>query len=104
MLVALHKGARLVNFCWMLNEGIYLHQLIVAAFREQKRTIFFYLFGWGTPFVIMVFYVIIHSMEQFDNSCWTKSMLYPELLYNLLPLICIVVSIHFLTIFCKILF
>ena len=93
-LVVLHKGARLANFCWMFNEGIYLHQLIVAAFREQKRTLYYYLFGWGAPVAIMVPYVIVHSMAEYDNSCWTKSMLYPELLYNVLPLICIVVSIE----------
>ncbi|CAG2175338.1 unnamed protein product, partial [Oppiella nova] len=91
-LVVLHKGARLANFCWMLNEGYYLHRLIVAAFREQSRTLYYYLFGWGTPVLIMVPYVIVHSMDEYDNSCWTKSMLYPELLYNLLPLICIVLN------------
>lgn len=93
-IVVLHKWTRLVNYCWMLNEGVYLHQLIVAAFREQRRTKYYYLFGWGLPFAIMIPYVGVHSMQEYDSACWTKSMLYPELLYNALPLLCILVSTH----------
>ncbi|OTF82369.1 hypothetical protein BLA29_007617 [Euroglyphus maynei] len=76
------KTARLTNYCWMLNEGIILWQIVVRPLPINKiRMAKFYLLGWLSPIIIISFYTIIHSMERFNKSCWTKSMGYWELIY-----------------------
>ena len=76
----------------MLNEGIYLHKLIVAAFKEQSKMIYFYLFGWGGPVLVMIPYCIVHSLEAYNKNCWTESMYYPEWIFNGVPIACIFVN------------
>jgi 7 transmembrane receptor (Secretin family) len=89
------KTARLANYCWMLNEGVYLHKMIVNAFQEQSNMRYFHLFGWGAPILVIIPYSIVHSMEIYDHSCWTESMDYLEFIYNVLPLSCVAVSENF---------
>ncbi|KAH7642396.1 7 transmembrane receptor -like protein 3 [Dermatophagoides farinae] len=82
ILMLLMKTARLTNYCWMLNEGIILWQLVVRPMPVNKiRMTKFYLLGWFSPIIIISFYTFIHSMEVFNKSCWTKSMGYWELIY-----------------------
>src|ERR1700744_293051 len=45
-LFVLFKTFRLCNYFWMLNEGWYLHKLIVAAFSEQTKTRYFHIVAW----------------------------------------------------------
>lgn len=88
----LQKAARLANYCWMLNEGIILWQMIVSPFRKWANMQKFLLIGWGLPVVIMTAYTIVHLNPKFNNSCWTKSMGYWELLYNIPPISFILVT------------
>lgn len=91
----LMKTARLTNYCWMLNEGIILWQLVVRPLPVNKiRMTKFYLLGWFSPIIIISFYTFIHSMEVFNKSCWTKSMGYWELIYIVPTITFIVVSIE----------
>ena len=88
------KTARLTNYCWMLNEGIALWQMIVSPFRKWANMQKFLLIGWGLPAVIMTVYTVIHLNVEFNNSCWTKSMGYWELIYNISPISFIIVSVN----------
>ncbi|XP_054162186.1 corticotropin-releasing factor receptor 1-like [Oppia nitens] len=88
-LTILMKFSRLTNYCWMLNEGAYLHRMIVVTFADERRPVFYYLFGWVAPLLVMIPYVIVHSLESYDKDCWTQPMLYPELIWDILPLCCI---------------
>lgn len=89
----LRKAARLTNYCWMLNEGIILWQMIVSPFRKWAKMQKFLLIGWGLPSVIMTAYTVVHLNSKFNNSCWTKSMGYWELIYNIPPISFIIVSL-----------
>ncbi|XP_027198602.2 calcitonin gene-related peptide type 1 receptor-like [Dermatophagoides pteronyssinus] len=85
------KMARLTNYCWMLNEGIILWQIVVHPLPiNEIGMIKFYLLGWLSPFIIISFYTFIHSMKKFNTSCWTKSMGYWELIY-IIPTITFIV-------------
>ncbi len=88
----LQKAARLANYCWMLNEGIILWLMIVLPFRKWANMVKFLLIGWGLPVVVMTAYTVVHLNPKFNNSCWTKSMGYWELLYNIPPISFILVS------------
>lgn len=92
-LTAMNKWFRLANYCWMFNEGMFLHHSIVAAFRQMRRVKYYYLFGWGTPVLVMVPYIAVHSMQRYDELCWNNSMKYLEYIYTIPPLIMICVSL-----------
>ncbi|CAG2107845.1 unnamed protein product, partial [Medioppia subpectinata] len=91
-LVIFYKFSHISNFCWMLNEAAYLHRRIVLSFAEERHPLYYYLFGWGAPLLVMVPYVIVHALDEYDTNCWTKPMLYPELIYDILPITCIVLN------------
>ena len=90
----LWKAAHLLNYCWMLIEGIYLHQLIatVAAFRDKQQALFYYIFGWGLSPIIMIVYICVHSMNQYNDNCWAVPRKVLELPWEIVPLVCLVVS------------
>lgn len=92
--MVLMKTARLANYCWMLNEGIVLFQMIYAAFRVRSISMLkFHVIGWVLPVVIMIIYSVVHYLTEFDRSCWTNSMGYLELIYTLPPISFIVVCL-----------
>ncbi|KAH9409747.1 hypothetical protein TYRP_010758 [Tyrophagus putrescentiae] len=93
ILLMLQKAARLANYCWMLNEGIILWLMIVLPFRKWANMVKFLLIGWGLPVVVMTAYTVVHLNPKFNNSCWTKSMGYWELLYNIPPISFILINI-----------
>lgn len=75
----------------MLNEGIMLTQMIVRALKKV-HILKFYVIGWGLPLITVIIYTIVHSLPVYNESCWTKSMGYPELIYNLPPIASVLVS------------
>ncbi|KPM12082.1 7 transmembrane receptor (Secretin family)-like protein 3 [Sarcoptes scabiei] len=83
ILMILKKTSRLTNYCWMLNEGVVLWQKVVRPMPiNQINRAKFYLIGWLFPIVQMTIYSILHSSSEYNQSCWTKSMGYSELIYN----------------------
>lgn len=86
----------MMNYAWMLIEGIFLHNSAVFAFNcrkmtEWRRTIYF--FGWILPNIIMIIYGIIRLKytESFDR-CWTDSIGNLEWIFLFFPYLCFVVS------------
>jgi hypothetical protein len=93
VLYLLFKYGRLSNYFWMLCEGIYLHQLIVQPFHQQKITVHFYLIGWITPLLVMIPFTLIHSSAEHNRNCWTDNASpYLEWLFLSLPIFCWLVS------------
>lgn len=96
VLYVLFKYGRLSNYFWMLCEGIYLHQLIVQPFHQQKVTVHFYLIGWITPLLVMIPFTLIHGSAEHNRNCWTDNgSPYLEWLFLSLPIFCWLVGLLF---------
>ncbi|XP_060066020.1 calcitonin gene-related peptide type 1 receptor-like [Ylistrum balloti] len=61
------------NYFWMFCEGLYLHRLIVHAFRVPRFLLWYYLLGWGLPFVPVSIYAVIKAGIA-NHGCWIKNM------------------------------
>ncbi|WAQ93683.1 PTH1R-like protein, partial [Mya arenaria] len=58
------------NYMWIFTEGIYLHMLItVAMFSERSGIKRLVLFGWGTPVLCVIPWVIVRATQE-DVLCW----------------------------------
>ncbi|XP_076335615.1 adhesion G protein-coupled receptor L2-like isoform X2 [Tachypleus tridentatus] len=63
----------LAAFSWMLLEGFHLYQMIVVVFTrvDRLRIYWFYAFGYGVPFVIVLTSSIVHpSGFGTEHNCW----------------------------------
>ncbi|XP_046920557.2 corticotropin-releasing factor receptor 2 isoform X1 [Dermatophagoides farinae] len=88
----LYKETRMMNYSWMLIEGIFLHNSAVFAFHckkmsEWRRTI--YIFGWFVPNIIMAIYGVIrlkHSDSM--DRCWTDTIGTLEWTFMFFPYFC----------------
>ncbi|XP_023660493.1 vasoactive intestinal polypeptide receptor 2 [Paramormyrops kingsleyae] len=59
----------MVNFFWLLVEGLYLHTLLVTMFLENKRFIIYLLIGWGFPTVFVLAWITARIYLE-DTGCW----------------------------------
>lgn len=50
LLVFFMKFFSVAVWSWMLGESVYLHRLIVAAFRGGGKTYVYVIIGWGKSF------------------------------------------------------
>ncbi|XP_023026344.1 parathyroid hormone/parathyroid hormone-related peptide receptor [Leptinotarsa decemlineata] len=74
----------IVNFMFMLMEGMYLHNLMfLKLFSDNHSVAIYCLMGWGLPILFLIPWIILRAI--FDNvRCWTeKSNLYIDLLVAL---------------------
>lgn len=77
----------------MVCEALYLHQLVVKAFRKVKYLLKFILIGWIIPVMLMIPYIIMHSKAERNHGCWIDDEDYTfEWVYHLPPIICLFVS------------
>ncbi|XP_046479523.1 secretin receptor [Neodiprion pinetum] len=62
----------LANYCWILMEGLYLHNLIfLALFTDSKSSITGYVvLGWGLPAIFVLPWVAVRAALE-DTYCWT---------------------------------
>ncbi|WAQ93945.1 PTH1R-like protein, partial [Mya arenaria] len=55
LLITLFHYVLSANYMWILVEGLYLHTLVyVSVFSERSTVRWYYLLGWGTPFLSIV--------------------------------------------------
>ncbi|XP_053561921.1 glucagon receptor isoform X2 [Bombina bombina] len=63
----------IANNCWLLVEGIYLHNLLViAVFSERSYFALYVSIGWGAPVLFIVPWVAVKY--KYENiSCWSTN-------------------------------
>uniref|UniRef100_A0A8C5QNK3 Glucagon receptor n=1 Tax=Leptobrachium leishanense TaxID=445787 RepID=A0A8C5QNK3_9ANUR len=67
--VLMHYGI-LANYCWLLVEGIYLHNLLVlAVFSERSYFALYLCIGWGAP-VLFIFAWVAVKYTYENVGCW----------------------------------
>ncbi|XP_038598742.1 glucagon receptor, partial [Tachyglossus aculeatus] len=61
------------NYCWLLVEGVYLHNVLVLAVFSERSYFNLYLgIGWGAPVLFLVPWVVLRAL--FDNvQCWSSN-------------------------------
>ncbi|KAG0438891.1 hypothetical protein HPB47_016831 [Ixodes persulcatus] len=63
----------MANYCWILMEGLYLHNLVFLAFFTDSSGIIRYVaLGWGLPILFLVPWVAVRAMLE-DTYCWTTN-------------------------------
>ncbi|XP_078656904.1 latrophilin-like protein 1 isoform X2 [Branchiostoma floridae x Branchiostoma belcheri] len=66
----------LASFTWMCLEGVQLYILLIKVFKTQRsRMVYFYLFGYGAPAVMVGVSVALNYSDQLDGYvtdryCW----------------------------------
>ncbi|XP_069114723.1 calcitonin gene-related peptide type 1 receptor-like [Argopecten irradians] len=83
------------NYFWMFCEGLYLHRLIVHAFRVPRSLLWYYLLGWGLPFVPVSIYSLIKAGIA-NHGCWIKNMGHYEWIIYSPNISCILANCLFL--------
>ncbi|XP_078340648.1 secretin receptor-like [Crassostrea virginica] len=59
------------NYTWIFIEGLYLHNLIfITTFKKSKRFYIYILFGWCSPVLCVVPWVIVRRYLE-DTLCWS---------------------------------
>ncbi|XP_074745805.1 glucagon receptor [Strix uralensis] len=61
------------NYCWLLVEGIYLHNLlVVAVFSERSYFTLYLCIGWGAPMLFLIPWVVVKFLYE-NIQCWTTN-------------------------------
>ncbi|XP_054263580.1 parathyroid hormone/parathyroid hormone-related peptide receptor-like isoform X1 [Macrosteles quadrilineatus] len=73
MLVCLWQYFIMVNYSWILMEGLYLHNLIfVSVFSDTSSIALYVALGWGLPVLFVGPWVIVRALLE-DTLCWTTN-------------------------------
>lgn len=75
----------------MLNEGLYLHGLIVTPFKKEIKTKYYYLIGYAIPMTVIIIYILLHSSTESDVNCWFTTSPTPDLVYAFWPMLVLTV-------------
>ncbi|XP_073900975.1 glucagon receptor isoform X2 [Castor canadensis] len=61
------------NYCWLLVEGVYLHNLLsLATFPERSFFALYLGIGWGAPLLFVIPWATVKCL--FENvQCWTSN-------------------------------
>ncbi|XP_008011457.1 glucagon receptor [Chlorocebus sabaeus] len=61
------------NYCWLLVEGLYLHNLLGLATLPERSFFSLYLgIGWGAPMLFIIPWAVVRCL--FENvQCWTRN-------------------------------
>ncbi|XP_005283204.2 glucagon receptor isoform X1 [Chrysemys picta bellii] len=61
------------NYCWLLVEGIYLHNLLVlAVFSERSYFTLYLCIGWGAPILFLIPWVVVKFLYE-NIQCWSTN-------------------------------
>ncbi|KAL8219849.1 UNVERIFIED_CONTAM: hypothetical protein K2H54_034920 [Gekko kuhli] len=61
------------NYCWLLVEGLYLHNLLgLKAFSEESYFPGYLLLGWGAPILFVIPWVIVRYLYE-NKECWERN-------------------------------
>lgn len=62
----------MANYCWILMEGLYLHNLIFLAFSDSTGICKYVVLGWGLPVLFIVPWIAARVAVE-DTLCWTTN-------------------------------
>ncbi|ESO82481.1 hypothetical protein LOTGIDRAFT_236973 [Lottia gigantea] len=84
---ALHVLAQyftVCNFAWMFCEGVYLHTIMVQAYRSGKTLLICCIvFGWSVPLLLTAIYTGVRgSLELHSTDCWIFADKYQWILFG----------------------
>ncbi|XP_022699431.1 secretin receptor-like isoform X2 [Varroa jacobsoni] len=72
MLMCLFHYSLMANYCWILVEGLYLHNLIFNSFYADGSSIAKYVvMGWGLPVSCVIVWAIARNIVG-NDTCWTS--------------------------------
>ncbi|XP_054720839.1 secretin receptor-like [Uloborus diversus] len=61
----------MANYCWILMEGLYLHNLVfLSMFTDATGILKYGILGWGLPVIFLIPWVIVRATLD-DDACWT---------------------------------
>ncbi|NWH68722.1 GLR protein, partial [Geococcyx californianus] len=61
------------NYCWLLVEGIYLHNLlVVAVFSERSYFTLYLCIGWGAPVLFLIPWAVVKFLYE-NIQCWSTN-------------------------------
>ncbi|XP_041367456.1 calcitonin receptor-like [Gigantopelta aegis] len=88
------------NFAWMFCEGLYLHTIMVQAFRTGKGLLIScFAIGWGVPLLLTIIYTSLRAtISEHNNQCWIFDdgllwTLYGPVVASVVVNICILINI-----------
>ncbi|XP_039292516.1 parathyroid hormone/parathyroid hormone-related peptide receptor [Nilaparvata lugens] len=63
----------LANYCWILMEGLYLHNLIfLALFTDSSSIALYIVLGWGLPAIFVLPWIFVRAAWE-NTLCWTTN-------------------------------
>ncbi|XP_069511385.1 glucagon receptor [Ambystoma mexicanum] len=63
----------IANYCWLLVEGLYLHNLLVlAVFSEKSYFTIYVCIGWGAPVLFVIPWVAVKYTYE-NIQCWSSN-------------------------------
>ncbi|XP_022235889.1 parathyroid hormone/parathyroid hormone-related peptide receptor-like, partial [Limulus polyphemus] len=63
----------MANYCWILMEGLYLHNLVfLAMFTDTSGISLYVVMGWGLPLIFLIPWIIVRALLE-DSLCWTTN-------------------------------
>nr|XP_042908202.1 secretin receptor [Parasteatoda tepidariorum] len=61
----------MANYCWILMEGLYLHNLVfLSMFTDTTGILKYGILGWGLPILFVIPWIVVKATFE-DNLCWT---------------------------------
>ncbi|KAG8181271.1 hypothetical protein JTE90_018790 [Oedothorax gibbosus] len=61
----------MANYCWILMEGLYLHNLVfLSMFTDTAGILKYGILGWGLPLFFVIPWIAVRATLE-DKLCWT---------------------------------
>ncbi|XP_057699778.1 adhesion G protein-coupled receptor E5 [Corythoichthys intestinalis] len=80
-------------FAWMLLEGVQLYRMVVLVFNATIRPLYLFLFGYGTPLVVVILTAIIRPKGYGTKEhCWLS--LKDGLIWSFYGPVCVIIFLN----------
>ncbi|XP_061171157.1 secretin receptor-like [Saccostrea echinata] len=84
------------NYTWIFLEGLFLHNIIfVTTFKNSKRFFMYIIFGWCSPLLCIIPWVIVRRFLE-DTLCWSTHSVENKYVWIIRGPIVVTIAINFL--------